>query len=251
MIGRSWQRAGVLGSLAAVSLAACSSTVPPVSIAPIRNSIDFPATGQEVQVAVGEEMLRQGTFTTMDGLTLSAAGKIANYRLSAGFYPLMSQDAAYTYHSFRSIPSRPGIGVILVSADMLGEREAPLAIRAAKSGKELCLIERGVLNAVCGRSIAYASERRDELSGDDLQRRLVYQGRRGNVVKLTYREESGHYTRPASSADVEFDLSSSKTLRFREVEIDVLQADAGSIRYVVRKNFPDYWHGRRGVAAAQ
>jgi len=246
MLGR-----GLLVAAGLMSLAACSSTVPPVSTAPIRNSIDFPATGQEAQVAVGEEMLRQGTFTTLDGLNISAPAKIANYHLSAGFYPLMSQDAAYTYHSFRSIPSRPGIGVVQVSTDFMGDREAPQAIRVAKAGKEICLIERGVMNAVCDRNILFAFQRKNELADNDLQRRLIYQGRRGNVVRLTYREESGHYTRPASSSELEFDLSSSKTLRFREVEIDVIKADAESIRYVVRKTFPDYWNGRQGVASAK
>ena len=224
-----------------VLLSGCTSMVPPTSVAPVRSSIDFPALGHEAEVAAGQDMLRQGSFTTMDGIVLTAPNRIANYDLSPGFYPLMAEDATYTYHSYRSIPSRQGLGIIRVNVDMLGIREAPMAIRASKSSKELCVIERGVFNSVCDHEHGYTRVRKDELDGNDLQRRLVYAGRSGNVITVIYKEDSGYYGRPPTSSELRFDLSASRTIQFREAEIEVLSADNRGIRYVVHHTFPDYW----------
>lgn len=69
---------------------------------------------------------------------------------------------------------------------------------------------------------------------------LLYSGVSADAVRLTYREYSPNdSTRPASSQDLTYNLAD-KTVRFKDVLIDIESADNQAIRFRV-KSVPQEW----------
>lgn len=72
-----------------------------------------------------------------------------------------------------------------------------------------------------------------------LRRELSYSGITENVIHLSYREFStgstGDYARQAFAQELRYDLSSSKEITFREINIRLESADQAKIVYTVLK----------------
>ena len=62
---------------------------------------------------------------------------------------------------------------------------------------------------------------------------LIYSGKAGNVIKIVYREYSNDYARPAFSQELQYDLSETKTLKFRKTTIQVIAATNQEITFKV------------------
>jgi hypothetical protein len=62
---------------------------------------------------------------------------------------------------------------------------------------------------------------------------LIYSGKAGNIIRITYREFSNNLARPAFSQDLTYDLSESKRITFRSTVIEVKEATNSSITFVV------------------
>jgi hypothetical protein len=70
-------------------------------------------------------------------------------------------------------------------------------------------------------------------SEDYIRRELLYSGRSADTIKVSYREFRGGMAAPAFFQNVEYDLSTSKTIKFRRFTIDVISATNQSITYKV------------------
>ncbi|MDN4592141.1 hypothetical protein DBA29_27040 [Xenophilus aerolatus] len=68
---------------------------------------------------------------------------------------------------------------------------------------------------------------------------MIYGGRVGDQIKLTYREFAGELARTAFSQDVQYDLTTDKTIGFKGVRIEVISATNTKLEYRVLKSFPD------------
>jgi hypothetical protein len=73
---------------------------------------------------------------------------------------------------------------------------------------------------------------------NSFQQTLIYSGRVGNKINVSYREFSNNTARPAFNNDVEYDLSSSNTIGYKGALIEVIKADNSSITYKLIRNFP-------------
>ncbi len=220
-----------------VLLSGCASTPPPNYI-PVKVPISFPRIDEITTVSLGEDMLRQGFYTEEDGIEFHQQNNIQNYKLSPGFYPQISEDKNYTYHSYQVTASRDGLGYIPPAQDFLGfPMPGPQSIRASKTKQETCVVIGGLSGSSCDTQYAFNRVRRPVLSERDLQQTLIYSGRVGNRIRLGYRESSGSLARPAFSNEAEYDLSSSQEIAYRGARIRVLEADNQKIRYVVLSNF--------------
>jgi hypothetical protein len=90
--------------LALIVAPLCFACVGPQSTyTPTIQNISRPAVGAVHSVAVGEEMLAQGTVAEMEGIELPSENRISRYTLSAGFYQMSEDDGQETFHSFRSV----------------------------------------------------------------------------------------------------------------------------------------------------
>jgi len=76
-------------------------------------------------------------------------------------------------------------------------------------------------------------ETKDEYSQDYLRRELLYSGKSGNVIKVSYREFRGGYAAPAFFQNLEYDLNESRTIKFRRFTLDIRDANNQSITYTV------------------
>jgi len=80
----------------------------------------------------------------------------------------------------------------------------------------------------CGENIELTTSvlrTRDSLSEDpEFVQELIYSGRIGDNIKLLYREYGGNVLRQAFTQELQYDISLSNILRFREVELEVIEA---------------------------
>ncbi|WP_374283510.1 hypothetical protein [Novosphingobium sp.] len=221
----------------AISAAGCSSTPAP-NYTPVTVAVSFPEIGKDSVVSLGEDMLKQGFYTETDGVETLGENNIKGYKISSGFYPLISEDKDNTYHSFGISRGLDGQGFLISGNDFLGLPLAiPQSIRFSKSKQETCVIVGGLNSPVCDTERNFTRTRKPALSERDFQQTLIYSGRVGGKIKIGYRENSGGYARTAFSNEAEYDLSISDEIAYRGARIKVLEADNLKIRYVVLSNF--------------
>lgn len=77
-------------------------------------------------------------------------------------------------------------------------------------------------------------ETRPVFKEGSVKRELVYNGRSGNSVKIIYREYRHNFSAPAMTQELAYDLTEGAVIKFRRMEIEVLNASSSSIRYIVR-----------------
>lgn len=67
-----------------------------------------------------------------------------------------------------------------------------------------------------------------------VRRELSYSGRQGKTIKMAYREYRRGMDVPSVSEDLAYDLPGQGLVRFKGMEIEVLEATRNGIRYIVR-----------------
>lgn len=74
------------------------------------------------------------------------------------------------------------------------------------------------------------------IAKDTLKYELIYNGKSGDTIKVSYREFLGDMARPAFTQDLNYDLSESKVIAFKSVIIEILEATSSTIKYKLIKN---------------
>lgn len=77
-------------------------------------------------------------------------------------------------------------------------------------------------------------EMRPVYSKGSVKRELIYNGRSGNAVNIIYREYRYDFSTPAVTQELSYDLTEDSIIKFRKMEIEVLDASSSSIKYIVR-----------------
>ena|ERR1043166_2483370 len=85
----------------------------------------------------------------------------------------------------------------------------------------------GLLNSPDGWQVT------EEYSKDFIRKELIYAGKAGNAIEVSYREFRGGYAAPAFFQNLKYDLLESKIIRFQNFKIEILAADNQGIVYVV------------------
>jgi hypothetical protein len=177
-------------------------------------------------------MLSQGTRTRRDGINLPTQANIGGYTLSPGFYPLSGRSDQGSFFGFQYRSSgQAGLGAL--ANNFLAD--PPQSVMTTAEPGQLCVVS--VYNVrVCDdeqyepTTMAFASE-------DNFQQTLIYSGRVGDRVRISYREFAGSLARPAFSNDVDYDLSVSNVIAYRGAQIRIVSADNSQITYEVLRNF--------------
>jgi len=63
---------------------------------------------------------------------------------------------------------------------------------------------------------------------------LLYNGKSQNTIKVSYREFNNDFSRPAVTQELTYDLAEGKTIGFRGMKIDVVEATNLTIKFIVR-----------------
>lgn len=66
------------------------------------------------------------------------------------------------------------------------------------------------------------------------KRELLYNGKAGNTIKISYREYKDDLARPAFTQDLIYDLAESKIIGFQGMQIEVLNATNEYINFIIR-----------------
>jgi len=76
-------------------------------------------------------------------------------------------------------------------------------------------------------------EMRPVYSKGSVKRELIYNGRSGNKVNIIYREYQHDFSTPAVTQEMAYDLSEGPVIKFKQMDIEVLDASSSTIKYIV------------------
>lgn len=71
----------------------------------------------------------------------------------------------------------------------------------------------------------------ERYSRDFVRKELLYSGKSGNIIEVSYREFRGGFAAPAFFQNLKYDLNESKVIRFQRFIIEVVQAGNQAIKY--------------------
>lgn len=185
-------------------------------------------------------MLRQGTATITQGVYLPQQNNIKGFVLSPGFYPKSGEEKDQVFTSFDSRNNGFEIGYITLEGGLFGQIIMPRAIRFDKSKQETCVMAPnlyGMVQPVCDTEFPYQFTERPFFASNDFQQTLIYSGRIGSKIKISYREFSSNMARGAFTNDAEYDLSTSNIIAYKGARLEVIEADNEKIRFKVLSNF--------------
>lgn len=224
----------IKGFISAFSILALMGCVgPKSSYVPQAVSISRPPIGQTTTVSVGDEMVSQGNLSVIKGIELPDENKIGGYTLSPGFYPMIADDGAFTFHAYRTgQPLGDGYGVLNVGFMM----DPPKQVQASTTEQKICVVTAFGLKT-CDTEHPYQRVERPSAAPNQFQQTLLYSGRSGSKINIGYREFTGSTARPAFSNDVEYDLSTSDTIAYKGARLKIISATNESITYQVISNF--------------
>jgi hypothetical protein len=218
--------------VAAAALFATACVSPQYNYRPPTEQFSRPPLNEIVTVSVGDEMLSQGNLTFQDGIQVSDPLAFSGYTLHGGFYPQVGQDEETTFHNFLMGNAPNGeIGALSKSVWV----DLPQTVQATNDDTRLCIVT--VFNVRSCTEHPFERTQRIFSGSNSFQQTLLYSGRIGDKINISYREFSGERARPAFSNDVEYDLAASDEIAYRGARIQVIEATNSSITYRVLSNF--------------
>lgn len=197
---------------------------------PESKSISFPELNQTITVNIGDEMVKQGTYTEIDGIHISKPVKASwAYTLESGNYVKKGEDKV---REFYMPDSGPNGGAVQKSA--LADPWQSVTYHKTKDKIGVVTI----FNAHVDSKVEGVSRvKLPTLAQNSFQQTLIYSGRIGDRITLGYREFSNNMARPAFNNDVDYDLTESTTVGYKGARIEVIKATNQSITYKVFSNF--------------
>ncbi|HFC8486894.1 TPA: hypothetical protein ACFP4K_001549 [Neisseria subflava] len=215
-------------ALCLVLLTACAA--PKFNYTGKAENLSWPSIGETNTVGIGENMLNQGYALQMDALSFDSLQKIAGgaYKIPPGEYVKTGEDENADYYLVSNTNgSRVMVGML---ADPI------ISIMKIKKNNEICLITALNLKS-CSKNIPTTIKKINSTNANGFQQNLLYSGKIGNRIKLSYREFQNNMARQAFSNDVEYDLSESHQVGYKGALLEIINATNQSVTYKVIRNF--------------
>jgi hypothetical protein len=230
----------LIGCVAFGLLFAGCAALPPVQPPEIQFT-DQPPLNTESNAEIGETLLAKGKSYVFDGLDLQERitdnGIAREYIVEPNAMRLESVDVEGNRLFV------PAIDSYFVNDKSFGRRVRPSnAFIVLKRDGSLEL--RGYYDLTTAGKITPAAPRHKvgkivDQRRPNFRQELIYGGRIGSQIKLTYREFSGDLIRPGFSQEAQYDLSTDQTVGFKGVRIAIISATNTRLTYRVLKSFPD------------
>jgi len=174
-------------------------------------------------------MLTQGTQRVYDSITLTEPLSVEGFVLPAGKYLKEGESNAAEFFSWDEIsfPTRGGItsnGQTLKNVALI--RDSTSVCVQTFTPKTYCTDVH-----TFKRTTAVVQDQ------DSFQRTLLYSGKVGSKINVSYREFADRYARAAFTNTAEYDLSESRVIGYKGAQIEILEATNQYIRYRVLRNF--------------
>jgi len=220
-----------LGVFGAVFLVG-GCTTPVRNYVPQTKQVSIPPLNTVTTTYVGEDMVRQGIDASMDALRFNQAvviGSIATYTIPAGDYVKIGEDTTSEFFSNTDKTS----GAIVPYRPMITDPTQSIQL---KRNGEICIVTiYGGSKCDTGKPFSKVKLQTEQQSS--FQQTLIYNGKVANKINIGYREFQGGMARAAFSNEVEYDLSESKTIRYKGAILDVIEANNQSITFKLTRNF--------------
>lgn len=198
-------------------------------IYPTTTEVKHPTPFVVHQVSLGEKMLESGKATRTKGFNVKSTTQIFSGWVASGDYHLFGKSGDDMY--FKPA-NNVGTGVYdlfktpALHADVYVEGGTGRLCFDAGLGARPCSDEiRPVINDV----YIYRE--------DSLVQELIYTGRVGNKIRFKYRELRFSTTHQGLDVDIEYDLSESGIISYKNAQLEILEASNQSIRYKVLSHF--------------
>jgi hypothetical protein len=220
----------LLATLALTILSGCVS--PQINYRLTTKDISFPPLDKVVVAEIGDELVKQGTFSEQDAIYLANPVKISwAYVIEPGNYVKRGSDGSREYF----VPSYNGANSGKITKAALADPWQYVSYK--KNNDQIGIVT--VLNVnITNNASGYVSFKKlTSLAENSFQQTLIYSGCTDDMVTLGYREFSNNNARPAFNNDVEYDLKSSKIIGYKGARIEVIEADNQNITYKVLSNF--------------
>lgn len=214
-------RAFFLVVISALVLSGCAVSYTPVKGS--SNIFDEPAIDAITTAQIGDHMLRKGMIVEESVLSLKEKAGGFAYEIPAGEYLQLGQSETEKFFLPTGIIKNP-----LVDAyqNMSVRDEDPTKI---------CVVT--VFSARSCYDAKFEITKRASTSTPSFQQTLIYSGRIGDKINISYREFSNNTARPAFNNDVEYDFAASKTIGYKGAQIEIIDANNSEIKYRVLKSF--------------
>ncbi|GGX33117.1 hypothetical protein GCM10007242_45250 [Pigmentiphaga litoralis] len=185
--------------------------------------VSYPEVGTVTTASVGDHLLKKG-FIAEEGVLVVQKSTVGfAYQIPEGKYRQLGFDEQDDFYS-----------AVGVTKSALHDPIQALSVGKQPSA-QLCVV------TTLGSRLCYDAdyERQTQISerGNSFQQTLIYSGRIGNKINVGYREFSSSAARPAFNNDVEYDLSSSKTIGYKGALLEIMDATNSSVTYKVLSNF--------------
>ena len=203
--------------------------------------VDQPALNTEAVAEIGETLVAKGKLYVFDGLELlervTDNGFAREYIVEPHAMRLEREDRdGNRYYE-------PALDSYFVNDKTFGRKVRPsngYLIRKPDGSLEL----QGYYDLSYAGKISPAVPRHRvgkiiDRKQPNFRQELIYGGRVGNQIKVTYREFSDDLVRSGFAQEAQYDLSTETTIGFKGVRVQVLEATNTRLRYKVLKSFPD------------
>lgn len=219
----------LLLTLPIIGMVGCAT--PLTNYTPTAKRISQPPLGSVNTAKLGEELLTQGNIVEREALYFATAQKMGMGRtIQSGYFPKQGESEQYIQYS---VSSEVGAGKIIDGT--FNDPSQGLVLR--KADKAICVFTIYSMILDCRNGLNYETKNWESANADSFQQTLIYNGKVGNKINIGYREFSGNMVRPAFSNEVEYDLSESKKIGYKEALLEILEANNQQIKYKVLSNF--------------
>lgn len=236
----------IIMMLIAVLLSGCATRSLITPIQPSLEVIDIPKLNQVQQSELGDTIVSKGKLWTYQ--TMSLAEEIQS---EGGVTPVIgvkitipagsdleaqSEDAMWVYFEAKGMIATNAFGANFPAAGglKLSKKDGSVEIYAPSVA-----MVGYVYKKTPSKTLKYKINKIKTANRPSFQQELIYNGRSGDNVKFLYRELSNDMMRLPFSQEIQYDLKESKTIGFKGVRIEVIEATNTILKYKVLSSFPD------------
>lgn len=211
----------------AMAMTSCATTV--TLSEPSRSEKDYPALNEVAKAYVGDRMLYQASLLEGEGMTILEDAAICNALVRE---ILVSKGSVFS----KGLGSD---GEIYYCGDTIWNNK----FEGTKTDYVACftILPSGLfktrIHGSCSEPVKYELGTYVRAEPDNLQKTLMYSGKSGSVIYLSYREFSGDMARPAFTQDLTFDISTDNVVGAKGALIEILNASNTSVEYRVISTF--------------
>ncbi|MFA9396303.1 MAG: hypothetical protein ACERJ1_16565 [Halodesulfovibrio sp.] len=192
---------------------------------------EVPKKNSTTTAYVGDTLVEQKLFVKHDAIKINTPVKISfsSYTIPVGTYLKVGTEKSKNADAY-AIKNTDGENIILGSFV-----DPAITILAYKNENKICVVRANgayhCTDAEFTRTIV------SYLGESSFQHSLLYSGKVGEKLNISYREFSNNHARPAFTHNVEYDLNESKIIGYKGALIEIINATNNQVKYKVLRNF--------------